>query len=76
MKNDFQTLVEFLGRCEPEVGGRGVATPDREEAARLARFANGKCSVQERNEVCTLLRQNPTWLRWVADVVKQKRPGY
>lgn len=75
MKNDFQTLVEFLHRCEPEVTGRGLSIPENQEAARLERFVNGECGEQERAELCTLLRSNPTWVRWVAARVKQKRSG-
>ena len=73
MNNDFQTLVEFLGRCEPEVTGRGAAAPQQEEAERLERFASGDCDNQERAKLCTLLRLNPNWLRWLADRVKQTR---
>lgn len=76
MNNDFETLVEFLAKCGPEVAGRALSTPDRMEVARLERFATGACDSDERAKLCTLLRLNPTWLRWLANRVKQTRPGY
>jgi len=75
MNNDFQTLVEFLGRCGPEVAGRALSVPMSEDAARLERFAVGNCSDQERAEICEMLRIHPAWLRWLADRVKLAREG-
>ena len=73
MNNDFQTLVEFLGRCGPEVVGHSVSTPHTEEASRLLKFAEGQCNAAEREEICALLRLHPAWLRWLADRVKLAR---
>jgi len=73
MNNDFPFLLEFLDRFEPEVTGRGLPNPAAEEAARLHRFASGQCDEKERAEVCALLHQHPTLLRWVAERVKMAR---
>ena len=73
MNNDFQTLVDFLERCGPEVVGHIVSTPRTEDAAKLMRFASGQSNDRERSEVCTLLRMHPAWLRWLADRVKLAR---
>ncbi len=73
MNNDFQTLVEFLGHCGPEVTGHSLPTPRTEEASRLLRFAAGQCDETERAEICALLRMHPAWLRWLADRVKEAR---
>ncbi len=73
MNNDFQTLLEFLDRCGPEVSGRGLPEPATGEAAKLLRFARGKCGEKERAEVCAMLRLHPAWLRWLADRVKLAR---
>lgn len=73
MNNDFQTLLEFLDRCGPEVTGRIASEPRTEEAAKLLRFADGKCDKQERAEICEMLRLHPAWLRWLADRVKLAR---
>ena len=75
MNNDFQTLVEFLGRCGPEVTGHVAPTPRTEEAVKFLRFASGKSNDAERAEICTMLRLHPAWLRWLADRVKLARNG-
>ena len=75
MNSDFQTLIEFLDRCGPEVAGRGLPTPQTEEATKLQRFATGQCDERERAEVCEMLRLHPAWLRWLADRVKMARKG-
>ncbi len=68
MNTDFQTLIDFLDRCGPDVTGRGLAAPQSDEAAKLQRFATGGC-----DEVCEMLRLHPAWLRWLADRVKMAR---
>lgn len=73
MHKDFQTLLDFLDRCGPEVTGHALATPETAEAALLQRFATGQCDERERADVCELLRLHPTWLRWLADRVKMAR---
>ena len=73
MNNDFQTLIDFLDRCGPEVTGHAFPTPQTEEAAKLQRFATGDCGERERAEVCEMLRLHPAWLRWLADRVKMAR---
>ena len=73
MNNDFQTLVEFLDRCGPEVTGHIAPEPRTEEASKLLRFADGKCDRRERAEICEMLRLHPAWLRWLADRVKLAR---
>ncbi len=73
MNTDFQTLLEFLDRCGPEVTGRGLMPPTTEEAARLERLAAGQCDAQEREEICAMLQLHPAWLRWLADRVKMAR---
>jgi hypothetical protein len=70
---DFQILLEFLGRCGPEVSGNHLGTPRTLEAEKLIRFAYGDCAEDERIEVCHLLRLNPAWIRWLADRVKLAR---
>ena len=73
MNNDFQTLIDFLDRCGPEVTGHALPAPQTEEAAKLQRFATGGCNERERAEVCDMLRLHPAWLRWLADRVKMAR---
>ncbi len=73
MDDDFQVLVEFLGRCETEDLGHSLSAPRTKEAAMLLRFASGKSSEEEQVEVCSQLRLHPAWLRWLADRVKAAR---
>ena len=73
MNNDFQTLLEFLERCGPQVVGHAAPVPRTEEAAKLQRFADGSCDESERAEICAMLRLHPAWLRWLADRVKMAR---
>ena len=73
MNNDFQTLVEFLGRCGPEVTGHGGPQPGSVEAEKLSRFAAGQSDKDERAEICSMLRLHPAWLRWLAERVKMAR---
>ena len=59
MNPDFQILLDFLGRCGPEVSGRGFTTPSSEAAIRLQRFAVGDADDAERAESEWLLaREN------------------
>jgi hypothetical protein len=73
MSDDFNTLLDFLGRCGPEVTGHAVAMPESAEAAKLQRFAAGQCDANERADACELLRRNPALLRWVAEQVRLAR---
>ena len=73
MNPDFQILLDFLGRCGPEVSGRGFTTPSSEAAIRLQRFAVGDADDAERAEICRMLQMHPAWLRWLADRVKMAR---
>jgi len=73
---EISTLFAFLERFGPEVAGREVSLPHEEVARKLLRFARGECDTSERAEACEILRQNPSWLRWLADRVRGNRaPG-
>ena len=59
VSNDFKILIDFLDRFEPEVSGRSLPQPyNSEDAAKLLRFANGRCEEDERTEVCEMLRMH------------------
>ncbi len=73
MNNDFHTLMEFLGRLEPEVTGKTTPVPDPSHVPRLERFALGQTQKAERTDTCELLRMHPAWLRWLADRVRMAR---
>lgn len=73
MNNDFNTIIDFLGRFGPEVSGRQLPEPLTEATSKLERFAIGGCKEPERGEICSMLRLHPAWLRWIADRVKLAR---
>lgn len=73
MENELTALFGFLDRFGSEVTARGISAPESDVAEKLIRFAKGECSTEERTEVCEVLRQNPAWLRWLADHVKLSR---
>lgn len=75
VKDSFTAVFEFLEQCAPEVAGRAVIEPDLAVLSKLQRFARGACNPREREEVCTLLRTTPVWLRWLAKEVKEARVG-
>lgn len=59
MNDDFKILLEMLEGDLPEVGGRSVATVPAEVQEKMARFANGKCTEEERVEIKKLLQEQP-----------------
>ena len=73
MKNDFETLLEFLGRCGPEASGRECASPTPAEAEKLRRLATGVCEKKERAEIFAMLQHQPGLLRWLAEQVRFAR---
>ncbi len=73
--NGLKTLLDFLNRIGPEVSGHESPEPDAEAAKRLGRFTRGEADEAERLEICQLLHEHPTWLRWVAAQIKSARPG-
>jgi hypothetical protein len=73
MNNDFNTIIDFLERFGPEVTGRELPEPINDETPRLQRFIEGDCKDPEREEICSMLRLHPAWLRWIADRVRLAR---
>lgn len=73
MKNDFESLLEFLEACGPEVTGHGSPAVPLDDQTLLNRFIGGHCSEKERREVCEFLQTHPAWIRWVADRIKLTR---
>ena len=59
MNDDFKILLEFLDGDVQEVGGRSAMAIPAELKEKIARFANGKCSEEERVEMKKLLQQQP-----------------
>ena len=59
MKDDFQILFELLEGCAQEVTGRVATAVPPELREKIARFAAGACSEEERDQMKKLLREKP-----------------
>ncbi len=59
VNNDFQILFELLEGPLKEVTGRAATTVPAELRERIARFAAGTCSEEEREQMKTMLREKP-----------------
>lgn len=59
MNDDFATLFELLEDRAQEVTGRVAATIPSELRGKIAKFAAGTCSDEERDQMKKLLLQKP-----------------
>ena len=59
MNDDFKILLEFFDGDAQEVAGRAAATIPAELRERIAKFASGKCTEEERVEMKKLLQEQP-----------------
>jgi len=59
VNDDFKILLEMLEGDVAEVGGRSAAMVPAEVQEKMARFANGKCTEEERVEIKKLLQEQP-----------------
>jgi hypothetical protein len=59
VNDDFKILLEFLQGDAEEVGGRSAPAISRELQERIARFAGGNCTEEERSEMKQLLQEQP-----------------
>ena len=59
MNDDFKILLEFLEGDVSEVSGRSAATIPAELKEKIARFASGKCTEEERVEMKRMLQEQP-----------------
>jgi hypothetical protein len=74
VNDDFQILFELLEDPAQEVTGRIAATLPAELREKVARFAAGKSSEEERDEMKKLLRQQPDLASVLATEVRALRP--
>ena len=59
VNDDFQILFELLEGPAQEVMGRAATTVPPELRERIAKFAAGTCSQEERDQMKKLLREKP-----------------
>lgn len=74
MNDDFQILFELLEGPAQEVTGRIAAALPVDLRERIIRFAAGKCSEEERDQVKKLLREQPDLVSVLAAEVRALRP--
>ncbi len=75
MNDDFQILFELLEDPPQEVAGRIAAALPADLREQIARFAAGKCSEEERDEMKKLLREQPDLASVLATEVRALRPS-
>lgn len=75
MNDDFQILFELLEDPAQEVSGRIAATLPADLREKVARFAAGKSSEEERDEMKKLLREQPDLASVLATEVRALRPS-
>ena len=59
MNDDFKILLEFFDGNVQEVAGRSAATLPTDLREKIAKFASGKCTEEERVEMKKLLQEQP-----------------
>ena len=59
MNDDFKILLEFFDGDVQEVAGRAAEPVPAEIRERIAKFASGKCTEEERVEMKRLLQEQP-----------------
>ena len=74
MNDDFQILFELLeGR--DEVTGRAATTVPAELREKIAKFAAGTCSEEERDQMKQLLRNKPDLIPVLVAEARALRPS-
>jgi len=59
VNDDFKILLEFFDGDAEEVAGRAAATIPAELREKIAKFASGKSTEEERIEMKKLLQEQP-----------------
>ena len=59
MNDDFKILLEFFDGEAGEVAGRAAETIPTDLRERIAKFASGQCTEEERAEMKKLLQEKP-----------------
>lgn len=75
MNDDFQILFELLEDPAQEVTGRIAAALPADLREKVAKFAAGKSSEEEREEMKKLLREQPDLASVLATEVRALRPS-
>jgi hypothetical protein len=73
VNDDFKILLEFLDGDVQEVAGRSAIAIPAELTEKIARFANGECTEEERVEMKKLLQQQPDLIPTLVAATKALR---
>jgi hypothetical protein len=73
VSDDFKILLEFFDGDVREVAGRSVATVPTELREKIAKFAGGKCTEDERVEMKKLLQEKPDLIPTLVSETKALR---
>lgn len=75
MNDNFQILFELLEDPVQEVAGRAATPVPSELRERIARFAAGTCTEDERDQMKKLLREKPDLIPVLAAETRALRPS-
>ena len=75
MNDNFQILFELLEDPRQEVSGRIAAAVPSELREKIARFAAGTCSEEEREEMKKWLREKPDLIPVLVAETQTLRPS-
>jgi hypothetical protein len=74
VNDDFQILFEILEGRAQEVAGRAAAMVPSELREKIARFAAGTCSEEEREQMKKLLREKSDLIPVLVTETRALRP--
>ena len=75
VNDDFQILFELLEGRDQEVAGRAATTVPAELREKIAKFAAGTCSEEERDQMKQLLRNKPDLIPVLVMEARALRPS-
>jgi len=75
VNDDFKILLEFFEGGGREVAGRVASTVTADTRERIARFASGKCTEDERTEIKKLLQEQPDLIPTLVAETRSLRPS-
>lgn len=75
MNDNFQILFELLEGPVQEVTGRAATAVPSELREKIARFAAGTCTEDERDQMKKLLREKPDLIPVLAAETRALRPS-
>jgi hypothetical protein len=73
MPADFKVIFRFLELTEGEVQGRQSTRPPQDVEQMLRGLLSGELDVPKRKQLCEMLRDQPRWLAWFAEQIKNRR---